>query len=277
MFYFSRLVAFLLVVGLLPLQVFPEGIDATLLSFDQKNTLSKETISENKGHLILFDRDRIEQMHAKTLKDIFKKTPVIYYHENRYALPDPLSGGSFDPYRSNFVRVYIDGMEVTQGWMGSGLMLYGDINIDFVDHIEFYYAIPSFETSVEPAYLTIFLYSKDPERDSGGKLNLLVGSRGYQMQSLYYGGREGETSYAVNLSHTDAKREKVDNGTSSPLSRDYTRTQLFAHIKGEKQALSSATDTEKGRHACRYEYGCDAIGVRSGLSQYTFGLSCRFF
>ncbi len=42
--------------------------------------------------------------------------------------------------RSNFIRLYVDGVEITQGWMGSGVVLYGDVNIDFVDHIEFYYA-----------------------------------------------------------------------------------------------------------------------------------------
>ena len=176
-------------------------------------------------------------MHAKTLKDVFSTTPVIYHHENRYALPDPLTCGAFEPYRSNFIRLYVDGVEITQGWMGSGLMLYGDINIDFVDHIEFYYMTPSFETSVEPAYLTVFLYSKNPKRDPGGKLNLTGGSRGYNSQSISYGEQKKDFSYMVNFSHTDAKRETVDNGTSTPLSRNFERTQLFSYIKTEDQVF----------------------------------------
>jgi len=39
----------------------------------------------------------------------------------------------------------------------------------------------------------------------------------------------------VNFSHTNAKREKIDNGTSNPLSRDFERTQLFSYIKTEDQ------------------------------------------
>ncbi len=39
----------------------------------------------------------------------------------------------------------------------------------------------------------------------------------------------------VNLSHTDAKREKIDNGTPLPLSRDFERLQLFSYIKSEDQ------------------------------------------
>jgi len=215
--------------------IYAENVDSVLQEYNQKNALSQKTIDENKGHLVLYSREKLEKMHAKTLKDVFKTTPVIYYHENRYALPDPLTSGAFEPYRSNFIRLYVDGVEVTQGWMGSGLMLYGDINIDFVDHIEFYFLTPSFETSVEPAYLTVFLYSKDPRRDSGGKLDISGGSRGYNSQSIAYGEQKEDFSYMINLSHTNDKRETVDNGTATPLRRDFERTQLFSYIKNEEQ------------------------------------------
>jgi len=215
--------------------IYAGNVDSILQEYNQKNALSQKTIDENKGHLVLFTRDRLEKMHAKTLKDVFKTTPVIYYHENRYGLPDPLTTGAFESYKSNFIRIYVDGVEITQGWMGSGVMLYGDVNIDFVDHIEFYYLTPSFETSVEPAYLTVFLYSKDPKRDSGGKLDLAGGSRGYNSQSISYGEQKEDFSYMVNFSHTNAKRETIDNGTATPLSRDFERTQLFSYVKTEDQ------------------------------------------
>ncbi len=214
-----------------------ENVESILQEYNQKNDLSQKTIDENKGHLVLFTRNKLEKMHAKTLKDVFKTTPMIYYHENRYGLPDPLTSGAFEPNKSNFIRLYVDGVEVTQGWMGSGVMLYGDVNIDFVDHIEFYYLTPSFETTVEPAYLTIFLYSKDPKRDAGGKLDLVGGSRGYNSQSISYGEQKENLSYMVNLSHTDAKRDPIDNGTSTPLSSNFERTQLFSYIKTEDQIL----------------------------------------
>jgi len=212
-------------------------VQKLLNDFTKKNDLSQKTIDENKGHLVLFTREKLEKMHAKTLKDVFKTTPIIYYNENRYALPDPLAGGLVEPYRSNFIRLYVDGVEVTQGWMGSGLMLYGNVNIDFVDHIEFYYMIPSFDTSVEPAYLTVFLYSKNPQRDEGGKINLTGGSRGYNSQSISFGEQKKEISYMINFSHTDDERETIDNGTATPLSRDFESTQLFSYIKTEDQVF----------------------------------------
>lgn len=211
------------------------SVEELMDDYTDKNVLSKKTIDANKGHMFLFSRDRLEKMHAKTLKDVLKLSPVLNYRENRFALPDPLSTGSIEPFKSNFIRLYIDGVEITQGWMGSGVMLYGDVNIDFADHIELYLMTTSFENSVEPAYMTIFIYSKDPKRDSGGKINLAAENKGGNSQSINYGEVKEDYSYIVNYSHTKTKREKVANGTAQPLSRDYERSQLFGYIKSEDQ------------------------------------------
>ena len=212
-----------------------ESVDNLLNEFNQKNDTSQKTIDENKGHLVLYTRDRIEKMRARTLKDILLTTPLIHYHENRYAIPDPLAGYSLSPFVSNFVRVYIDGVEITHGWFGSGVLLYGDINLDFADHIELYYGTPSFENSAEPSYLTIFIYSKDPSQDSGGKASAFFSDNGHAAQTLSYGEAKEDFSYMFNISHTNVKRDKIGNGTNTPLDRDYRRTQLFGYIKTESQ------------------------------------------
>jgi len=211
------------------------SIDALIDDFSKKNALSQSTIDKNKGHLILYTRDKLERMHAKTLKDVLKTIPVLQYNENRYGVADPLTQGGISPYSSNLIRIYIDNVEVTQGWMGSGLIQYGDINIDFADHIEMYAIPPSFDTSSESAYMTIFIYSKVPERDRGGQLSLIQASRGSNTQTIGYGDKESDVSYMVNLSHTKENREKVNNGTETPLSRDFKRTQIFSYIKNKNQ------------------------------------------
>jgi iron complex outermembrane receptor protein len=212
-----------------------EDIEKLLSDFNQKNDLSQKTIDQNKGHLLLYTRDTLERMHAKTLKDVLKTIPILPYTENRYGLTDPLAPGGVFPYSSNMIRLYIDDVEITQGWMGSGLLQYGDINIDFVDHIELYAIPPSFDTSIEPAYMTIFIYSKVPERDSGGKLSLIQASRGSNTQTIGYGDKVSGESFMINLSHTKENRENVPNGTDTPLSRDFERTQIFAYVKNENQ------------------------------------------
>ncbi len=228
-------ISILLVLLFSPALLTAESLDTLLNDFSQKNDTSQKTIDENKGHLILYTRDKIERMHARTLKDILKTVPVIQYSENRYAVPDPLGGTSVLPFASNLIRLYIDGAEITHGWFGSGISIYGDMNLDFADHIEFYYGTPSFESSPESAYLSIFVYSKDPGRDAGGKVTALYGSRGYNGQSFTYLDEVGDYRYMLSVSHTDADKAKVPNDSPTPLSRDYEKTQIFGYLKSEHQ------------------------------------------
>lgn len=217
------------------LMLHASSVDELMDEFSNKNALSQSTIDKNKGHLLLYTREKLERMHAKTLKDVLKTLPILAYSENRYGVTDPLSPRGVSPYSSNLIRLYIDDVEITQGWMGSGLIQYGDINIDFVDHIELYAIPPSFSTSVEPAYMTIFIYSKVPGRDRGGQLSLIQASRGSNTQTIGYGDKANGESYMINLSHTKENRQKVPNGTDRPLSRDFDRTQLFAYVKNKNQ------------------------------------------
>ena len=74
-----------------------ENIEKLLNDFNQKNDLSQKTIDQNKGHLLLYTRDTLERMHAKTLKDVLKTIPILPYSENRYGLTDPLAPGGITP------------------------------------------------------------------------------------------------------------------------------------------------------------------------------------
>ena len=48
--------------------IYAEDVSSILEEYNQKNALSQKTIDENKGHLVLFTREKLERMHAKTLK-----------------------------------------------------------------------------------------------------------------------------------------------------------------------------------------------------------------
>jgi iron complex outermembrane receptor protein len=244
----SKLFLLYITILLAPQFTYPNEIDALLEEFNKKNNSSVSTININRGHLISYSREKIEKMRAVSLRDILKTTPAIYYHENRYGIPDPLAGGSSIPNVSNFVRIFIDNVEVTQGWIGSGIVLYGDISLDFVDHIDLYYMAPSLDTSAESAYMTIFLYSKDPAQDGGIKTSLIYGSNECNTQSISYGAEKETYAYMLNVSHTNAKRNTIANDSSKPLSRDFERTQIFGYVKDEKQTfhlqlISKQTDS----------------------------------
>ena len=102
----------------------------------------------------------LQRMQAKSLKDILKSTYPLGYNENRYGRPDPTTFPiAAAPFLSSMMRVFIDNQEITTGLYGSGIVLLGDINLEFVDHIEVYTQNPSYEYSTESTYVLVKLYS----------------------------------------------------------------------------------------------------------------------
>ena len=212
-------------------------IDNLLNVISVKDDLSKTTKLENGGISYIYTREDIQKMQAHNLKDILKSTYPFGYDENRFAISDPYALRSKAPFLSSSLRVYIDDQEITSGLYGSGMIVYGDMDIDFVDHIEVYTGNPTFEFSAEPANTIIKLYSKVAQRDDGSKISLATGSHGassiygYNTQEL-----ENNWSYFSYISHTDEKREQYSN-KSSTLSKDKKTTHIFASIYDESNKI----------------------------------------
>jgi len=142
-------------------------IDDLLNSISAKDDLSQKTKLENAGISYVYTREDIQRMQAHSLKDILKSAYPFSYSENNYGLPDPYTMGVNIPFMSSSMRVYIDDQEITPGLYGSGMIIYGDMDVDFIDHIEIYSGNPTFEFSIEPAFTIIKLYSKNAQRDGG--------------------------------------------------------------------------------------------------------------
>ncbi len=153
-----------------------DEIDVMLKEYAQKSDLSEETKKEDSGELILYTRSDLDRMQARNLKDVVKQYHYFGYYENRYANTD-MNPTALMPSNSSMMRVYIDDQEVASGLTSSGYSLLGNIELDFVDHIEIYKAAPSYSFTVEPILILIRLYSKSAERDEGGSLSSLRQSR----------------------------------------------------------------------------------------------------
>ena len=183
------------------------NLDYLLGEYTQKSDLSKKTKLVNAGHSIIFTRDDIERMQARNLKDIVKTLPFFTYQEGRYGIPNLYNMGDFVPFSSSSVRIYIDDHEMMSGSYGSSFALLGNVELEFVDHIEVYYNTPSFEYSVESTYLLIKLHSKIPERDKGGKVLLSSGSYGTNQQTTFYTDKINNISYFAYLSNDNDKKD----------------------------------------------------------------------
>ena len=185
------------------------NLDYLIGEYTQKSDLSKNTKLANAGHSIIFTRDDIERMQARSLKDIVKTLPFFTYQEGRYGVPNLYSMGSFIPFSSSSVRIYIDEQEMMSGSYGSSFALLGNVELEFVDHIEIYYNTPSFEYSVESTSLLIKLHTKVPQRDKGGKVLLTNGSYGTNQQTSFYTDEINNISYFAYVSNDNDKKDSL--------------------------------------------------------------------
>ena len=210
---------------------YAEGLDALLDSYAQESELSKKTKDESAGNLIVYTRDDLERMQVESLKDILKSLRLFTYTENRMGQPDILNQDPIKYYSSGF-RVYLNETELVSGITGSGLILFGDMEMDFIDHVEIYQGFPSFDFGIEPATIVIRLYSKSAEHDEGGRVKATLSTNGAHKENVYYTNSEDGISYFLYANHTDDKKDSY-NYENETLKRD-TKTNRFYGSVGTK-------------------------------------------
>jgi len=238
---------FLIFFTILSLASADESIDTLLDDIKHKTDLSKKTKIANSGISFIYTRDDIYRMQARYLKDILKSSHISKYAENRFGIADPLTiGTNALPFQSSNIRIYIDNQEVSAGMYGSGLIIYGDLDIGFVDHIEIYTQSPTYEYATESTMVLIKLYSKSSAKDKGGKLETSIGSYGANTISAYYSEDiNNDWSYFTYISQNNDNRQK-HYSHNIPLSRDKDVSHLFTSFANDNQKiLIDITDQQR--------------------------------
>lgn len=223
---------------------YAEGIDSLLNTYEQESELSKKTKDESAGNLIVYTRDDLERMQVESLKDILKSLRLFSYAENRLGQPDILNHDPFT-YFSKSVRVYLNEHELLTAITGSGLILFGDMEMDFIDHVEIYVGFPSFDFGVEPATTVIRLYSKMPEHDEGGRVKATMGSYGTNKQNVYYTNKEDGISYFIYANHNDVKKDTYSHDGET-LRRDLRTNRFYGSIGTQNHNLDFHVMETKG-------------------------------
>lgn len=238
------------------------NIDKLLTDIKVKSDLSSKTKLENGGISIVYTRDDLDRMQARTLKDILKSTFPYHYSENRLNIPDPFTKATFLPYNSSLFRLFIDNQEITTSLYGSGLFTMGDVDIDFVDHIEIYSKNPSYEFTSEAAFVMIKLYSKNASKDNGSSVKLEASSYGASKIIVHNSAKLDKFSYFAYASGNIDKRQ-THKSYDTDLSRDKNVMHLFASIYNKKDKI--LIDVLKQSKDAFMNYSIDATPVVSTI------------
>ena len=221
-----------------------ESIDSLLDEYAQESELSKKTKDESAGNLIVYTRDDLERMQVETLKDILKSFRFFPYAENRTAHPDNLSQDPLS-YASKNVRIYLNETELLTSITGSGFFLFGDMEMDFIDHVEIYEGFPSFDFGVEPAVIVIRLYSKTAQHDEGGRVKATIDNKGSNKQNVYYTDKTDDISYFIYANHTDKQQDTYEHQNET-LGRDKETNRFYGSLSTEDHRVEFHAMQQKG-------------------------------
>ncbi|MEN8302867.1 MAG: hypothetical protein ABFQ64_02200, partial [Campylobacterota bacterium] len=203
--------------------------------YAQESELSKKTKDESAGNLVVYTREDLDRMQVESLKDLLKSLRFFSYSENRLAQPDVLNQDPIS-YYSKGIRMYLNENELLSPIAGSGLILFGDMEMDFIDHVEVYIGFPSFEFGVEPATVVIRLYSKTAKHDEGGRVKAMLGSYGTNKQNVYYTNEEDGLSYFIYANRTDDKKDTYTHDGET-LRRDLRTNRFYGSLSTENHSV----------------------------------------
>ncbi|MDX1809456.1 MAG: TonB-dependent receptor plug domain-containing protein [Sulfurospirillaceae bacterium] len=219
-----------------------EDITNLLSNFAQKSDLSEQTKKESAGFLKIYTRQDLDRMQIHTLREILDKLPFLRYNEDNQGRTSPFYI-PYQPEPQDIIRVYINDRELVTPFRGNALGLFGQISMNYIDHIEIYMGIPSATLGIQTARITIKCYTKDPKREETNLVGMTVGSYntkniyGYSAQSL------DKFSYLAYINNRQLGKKHI-NYKGTKLSRDKDITNFYGEIR--KDNLRFETQIVKG-------------------------------
>jgi len=228
-----------------------QNLNDLLDMYAQKADLSEKTKRESAGFLQIYTRQDLERMQIRQLKEIIDKIPFFHYREDNYGLSNPFYI-PYQPSLSNGLVVYINDRALPNVLINDGLKLYGQLDLEFIDHIEVYLGVPSLSFGIETGAVVIKLYTRNPAREETSLVGIHYGSRG--ANQLYYENAKTTDdgyNYLTYANYSYWHRQQVESPANTILKRDheffdsYIQT-TFEHNRFEAQIVKGSTDAFLG-------------------------------
>jgi len=224
---------------------YAQNLEVLLNELAQKDDLSVHTKKESGGYLTIFTRQDLDRMKIHSFKELIEKIPFQRYNEDARGRSAPY----YEPYQLNDpsrIRIFINDRELISPLFGGGLQIAGQMDMAYIDHIEVYMGIPSYDISIEPSVVVVKAYTKTGKRENTSIIGLSGGSYGASDAYTYKSQDLKDFSYFVYADHRNLKRKKFYN-LGSKISRDKDIGNLYAQFtfpksRVEFQAIKTKMD-----------------------------------
>ncbi|MDD2887555.1 MAG: TonB-dependent receptor [Aliarcobacter sp.] len=227
--------------------LFSSDLDNLLQEYNTTSEKSLQTLDEKLGHVFIYSQKDIQLMQYHKLNDILKELPLLNLNKNRYGFLTP-SLSATKAMVSGFFRVFINDHEVSSIYNQSAALVWGDLPLDFIDHVEIYYGESSFSYGNETGIYFIRLYTKKGLKENGNEINVNGSSTGAFRESL-----TNSKAFENGWSHLAYfSNERVNESTkykNNELKNSANRRYLYLNINNEKTDINMAyTDIKKDNY-----------------------------
>jgi vitamin B12 transporter len=227
--------------------LFSSDLDNLLQEYNTTSEKSLQTIDEKLGHVLIYSQKDIQLMQYRKLNDILKELPLFNLNKNRYGFLTP-SLSATKAMVSGFFRVFVNDHEVSSIYNQSAALSWGDLPLDFIDHVEIYYGESSFSYGSETGIYFIRLYTKKGIKENGSEINVNGSSTGNFSESL-----TNSKAFENGWSHLAYfSNERVNETTkykNNELKNNGNRRYLYLNVNNEKTDINMAyTDVKKDNY-----------------------------
>ena len=186
-------------------------------------------------------------MQYHKLNDILKELPLFNLNKNRYGFLTP-SLSATKAMVSGFFRVFINDHEVSSIYNQSAAFVWGDLPLDFIDHLEIYYGESSFSYGSETGIYFIRLYTKKGIKENGNEINLNSSSTGSFLESLT-NSKAFENGWSHLVYFSNEKTNDETKYKNHKLKNNADRRYLYLNVNNEKTDINMAyTDITKDNY-----------------------------
>ncbi len=222
------------------LSLFAQDLDMLLEKYKKESELSKITKRDSAGFVYVYTREDLERMQAYSLKDILKTIPGLNYTiaPNGLYLFTTASTSHIPPAS---VRLYINDHDLSSTSFGSALLVWGDMPVEYIDHIEVYKNSSSIEFGNEPGIITIKVYTKLPEREEGKKLRVVKDTRGSTGVDTYIAKTFSDCSSLFFYLHAYNYNSKVYENDGYPIKKDKKDFTFYAKYRVDDFSLEASS------------------------------------
>ena len=238
----------LLIFSLLSNLLFSQDINSLLKEYKNTNEKSLQTVNEKFGHVVIYSKKELRLMQYNNLSDILKELPLLNYSKNRYGLSNPSLVGS-KTVVSGFFRFFINDHEVSSVSSQSASLSWGDMPLDFIDHIEIYYGDSSFALGNETGIYFIRMYTKDAQKENASELKITNSNKNSNSQS-FMDAKSFENGWNYLLFASKNQKDDKSVYRKEKLKNKENRRYVYLDINNETTKINFGyTDVQKDNFA----------------------------